>query len=173
MSSIEPSSPWRVLLLGGASGVGKTALAHKLARHYGVSLLLVDDVRLALQQVTTAEQQPALHYFLTTPIVWRQLEEDLLAGFIGVATAITPALGVIVVHHLVVDGAGPLIIEGDGVAPRLVGKQSPVLPHVPDAGLMRYVRALIVDEPENHHALVIPTRPLETLFERTLALVEK
>jgi 2-phosphoglycerate kinase len=50
-----------VLLLGGASGVGKTVLAHKLARHYGVSLLLVDDVRLAIQQVTTPEQHPALH----------------------------------------------------------------------------------------------------------------
>ncbi len=35
---------WRALLIGGASGVGKTALA----RHYGVSLLLVDDVRMAL-----------------------------------------------------------------------------------------------------------------------------
>jgi hypothetical protein len=29
------------------------------------------------------------------------------------------------------------------------------------------------DEAEKHHALVIPARPLETLFERTLALVEK
>jgi 2-phosphoglycerate kinase len=108
--------PWRVLLVGGASGVGKTVLARTLARHYGVSLLLVDDVRLALQQVTTLEQQPALHYFLTTPDVWRQPEDDLLTGFVGVATALAPALGVIVAHHLIVEGAGPLIIAGDGIA---------------------------------------------------------
>jgi 2-phosphoglycerate kinase len=206
---------WRVLLMGGASGVGKTVLAHKLARHYGVSLLLVDDVRLALQQVTTPEQQPALHYFLTTPDVWRQPKDDLLAGFIGVATALTRALGVIAAHHLVVEGAGPVIIEGDGIAPSLVGEQSPVLPHILDPGLMRAVQALFVDESEEemifanmlargrgfertppdeqranahaawryggwlrdeakkHHALVIPARPQETLFERALALAEQ
>src|SRR5262245_60767387 len=101
--------PWRVLLIGGASGVGKTVLADALARHCGVSLLLVDDVRLALQQVTTPEQQPSLHYFLTTPDVWRQPEDDLLAGFVGVANMLASALGVIVAHHLVVEGAGPLI----------------------------------------------------------------
>jgi AAA+ superfamily predicted ATPase len=66
--SLPPTPPpWRVLLLGGASGAGKTVLAQSFARHYGVSLLLVDDVRLALQQVATPKQQPALHYFLTTP----------------------------------------------------------------------------------------------------------
>ncbi|HEX3270275.1 MAG TPA: hypothetical protein VHR15_06475 [Ktedonobacterales bacterium] len=209
----EPiSPPWRVLLLGGASGVGKTVLADKLARHYGVSLLLVDDVRLALQQVTTPEQQPALHYFLSTPDVWRQPEDELVAGFVGVTTALAPALGKIMSHHLT-DGE-PLIIEGDGIAPSLVGERSPVLPHIPDAVLMRDVRALFMDEPdesvifanmrargrgfermlpeeqranahsawryggwlreeaEKHHALVIPARPWETLFERALTLLE-
>jgi hypothetical protein len=140
--------PWRILLIGGASGVGKTVLAQSLARHYGVSLLLVDDARLALQQVTTPEQQPALHYFLTTPEVWRQPEGQLLAGFIGVAEALASALGVIVAHHLVVEGAGPLIIEGDGIAPSLVGEQSPVLPHIPDSGLLGDVRTLLMDEPD-------------------------
>lgn len=215
MTEHQTAPPWRVLLLGGASGVGKTVLAHKLARHYGVSLLLVDDVRLAIQQVTTPEQHPALHYFLTTPDVWRQPEDDLLAGFTGVANALAPALGVIVAHHLIVEGAGPLIIEGDGVAPSLVGEQSPLLPHILDATLMRDVRALFVDEPdenvifanmlarrrsfermppeeqganahaawlygrwlreqaEKHHAPVIPARSWETLFERTLALLER
>jgi hypothetical protein len=90
-----------------------------------------------------------------------------------------------------------------------------VLPHIPDAGLMRDVRALFVDEPdeetifanmlargrgfnrmppdeqranahaawryggwlreeaEKHHALMIPARPQETLFERTRELAER
>jgi hypothetical protein len=144
----QTAPPWRVLLIGGASGVGKTILAQALARHYGVSLLLADDVRLALQQVTTPEQQPALHYFLTTPDVWGHPEDDLLAGFVGVAMALAPALGVIAAHHLVVDGAGPLIIEGDGIAPSLVGERSPVLPHIPNASLLSGVRALFVDEPD-------------------------
>ena len=120
----------------------------------------------------------------------------------------------IVAHHLIVDGAGPVIIEGDGIAPGLVGEQSPVLPHILDPGLMRNVRALFVNEPDEetivvnmrsrrrdfehmsheeqranahaawrydgwlrdeakkHHAMVIPARPLETLIERTLALLQ-
>jgi hypothetical protein len=170
-------------------------------------------VRLALQQVTTPEQQPALHYFLTKPDVWRQSEDDLLAGFVGVATTLAPALGVIVAHHLIVDGAGPLIIEGDGIAPSLISDKSPALSDIPDAGLMNDMRAIFVDETDeevifanmlargrgfermpseeqcaNAHAawrygewlreeaekspaLVIPARPLETLFERALTLL--
>jgi 2-phosphoglycerate kinase len=142
--TLEYSLPlWRVLLVGGASGVGKTVLAQALALHYGVSLLLVDDVRLALQQVTTPEQQPALHYFLKTQEVWRQAEDDLLAGFIGVATALAPALAKIISHHLDVEGVGPLIIEGDGIAPSLVGEGSAKAPYIRAAG---DVRVLVVDE---------------------------
>jgi 2-phosphoglycerate kinase len=153
--SLPPTPPpWRVLLLGGASGAGKTVLAQSFARHYGVSLLLVDDVRLALQQVATPKRQPALHYFLTTPDVWRRPAEELLAGFVGVANALASALGVIVAHHLIVDGAGPLIIEGDGIAPSLMGEQSPVLQHIPDAALLRNVRALILDEPDEADSLI-------------------
>jgi 2-phosphoglycerate kinase len=212
----EHDSPsWRVLLVGGASGVGKTVLAQALARHYGVTLLLVDDVRLALQQVTTPEQQPALHYFLTTPDAWRRPEDELVSRFIGIANMLAPALGKIISHHLDVDNTGRIIIEGDGIAPRLVGEQSPVLGHIREATLMSGVRALFVDEPdedvifanmlargrgfenappeeqranasaawrygewlcdeaEKYHALVIPARPQETLFERTLALLER
>lgn len=167
---------------------------------------------MALQQVTTPQQQPALHYFLATPDVWRQPEDDLLAGFIGVAEALAPALGVMIAHHLIVEDAGPLIIEGDGIAPGLIGERSPVLGHMRDAALMSRVRALVVDETDEdvifanmlargrgfegmspdeqranahvawrygawlrgtYRALVILARPLETLFERTLALLEK
>ncbi len=143
-----------------------------------------------------------LHYFLATPDVWRQPEDDLLAGFIGVAEALAPALGVMIAHHLIVEDAGPLIIEGDGIAPGLIGERSPVLGHMRDAALMSRVRALVVDETDEdvifanmlargcatrrehacawlrdeartYRALVILAHPLETLFERTLALLEK
>lgn len=37
------SPPWQVLLLGGASGVGKSSVSYRLAQHYGVGLTEVDD----------------------------------------------------------------------------------------------------------------------------------
>jgi 2-phosphoglycerate kinase len=55
---------WKVLLIGGSSGVGKTMVARELAKHLSLSLLLLDDVRLALQQATSSETNPELHVFL-------------------------------------------------------------------------------------------------------------
>ena len=39
---------WDILLIGGASGTGKTQLSIPLARHYGVDLVRVDDFQLML-----------------------------------------------------------------------------------------------------------------------------
>jgi 2-phosphoglycerate kinase len=58
MAGSTHTAPWRVLLVGGGSGVGKTAVTAALARHFGVPRLLVDDVRLSLQEFIAAEQYP-------------------------------------------------------------------------------------------------------------------
>jgi len=108
---------WQVLLIGGASGTGKTVLGHQLARHFGVALTQVDDLRLALQRVTTPEAQPDLHAFLTEPAIWHQPAEALRDRLIGVAGALAPALDAIVEHHL--STPYPLILEGDGILPSL------------------------------------------------------
>jgi hypothetical protein len=84
----------------------------------GVSQLSVDDVRMAIQRVTTPEQHPALFYFLQ-PQVWQQPPEELLHGFIGVAEALVPALEAIIAHHVAVPSVDPVLIEGDGIAPSL------------------------------------------------------
>src|SRR5215469_9574484 len=97
--SIAAIPTWRVLLVGGASGVGKTVATQELARRLGVSQLYVDDVRIAIQCMTTPEQHPALFYFLQ-PQVWQQPPEALVSGFIGVTEALVPALEAIVAHHV-------------------------------------------------------------------------
>ena len=58
------SLDWQVLLIGGASGVGKSVAAQALAWRLRISYMLVDDIRLAIQAVTTPAQVPALHTFL-------------------------------------------------------------------------------------------------------------
>ncbi len=56
---------WNVLLVGGSSATGKTTETRALAHHYRASLLQTDDIRMALQQMTTPEQHPALHYCIS------------------------------------------------------------------------------------------------------------
>ena len=58
--------PWQVLLLGGASGTGKTTAAEVIGRRVGASWLQVDDLRLTLQfgGLLAPEHHPDLCYFL-------------------------------------------------------------------------------------------------------------
>lgn len=116
---------WRVLLIGGRSGLGKSTLAAELALRHGACCLQADDVRMALQSVTTPEAQPALHYFVAAPGVarsgvWRRPPEALCRGLIGVAGVVSEALAVVVSHHLV--HAGPLVLDGDGILPTLAAR---------------------------------------------------
>jgi 2-phosphoglycerate kinase len=60
----DPASdapPWQVLLLGGASGVGKTQIASKLAALFGAGLTEIDDFQIVLERMTNPEEYPELH----------------------------------------------------------------------------------------------------------------
>ncbi len=150
----EAKPPWTILLVGGSSGAGKTLLAQEIARHYDVSTLLVDDVRLALQRLTTPEQQPALHYFLRGPDVWQRSPEILRDGLIGVAEAMAPALATIMEHHIVVPGADPLVIEGDGILPGLAVRPSFRDPQLlSDRAVVRAIRSISLFEPDEEVVL--------------------
>jgi hypothetical protein len=140
---------WRVLLIGGNSGSGKTVVAQELARRFGVSVLLVDDVRLAIQQVTTPAQLPDLHIFLSDQQAALRTSELMRDGLIAVGRAIAPALKIIVAHHVVVAGAGPIIIEGDGILPELASQhQYEELKHFWGLQTGREVRAVLLFEPD-------------------------
>jgi hypothetical protein len=76
-------SDWRVLLIGGHSGAGKSTVAERLARRHGTAWLMVDDLRLALQRsravLPTPEATAALH-FDKRPGWWRVPPEAPHAG---------------------------------------------------------------------------------------------
>ncbi len=61
------SRNWDVLLIGGASGTGKTSVSYRLARHFGIGITEVDDFQQMLKVMTTPEQQPLIHYWDTHP----------------------------------------------------------------------------------------------------------
>ena len=110
--------PWNVLLIGGSSGSGKTLASEFIARRFGIPWLQVDDFRLALQQATTAEQLPELHYFLGASAVWEQPPEQLVERLAAVGRIVSAALEEVVRHH--VAARLPIVLEGDGLDPATV-----------------------------------------------------
>ena len=114
---------WRILLIGGSSATGKTSVARKLCHQYRVPLLLVDDVRLALQAITSPASHPEIHTFVSPDTKAFQSADSVFQGLIAVAEAMEPALRAIIAHHIAVGDAGPLVLEGDGLLPRIASAE--------------------------------------------------
>ena len=117
---------WTILLIGGNSGAGKTTLAQSLGLRFGVPWLQADDVRLALQHITTPHEHQSLHFFVRDPgkaksDIWSRPPERLCQGLIDVGSVVSRALEMVIAHHLAT--SKPLIIEGDGIMPFLPHRQ--------------------------------------------------
>lgn len=138
---------WRILLLGGNSGAGKTYVAGELVRRLGISSLMVDDVRIALQQLTTPAQQPDLHVFLNyQPEQWRR-PAQIVKDWLRVAQVLLKPLRDIMAHHLVVEGSGRIIIEGDGILPALGTRESfSGVPSLENVDIRQKVRTVFLIE---------------------------
>lgn len=118
MTTLAPR--WQLLLLGGASGVGKSRLSAPLARHYGVTLTEIDDVQVALETLTTPEQQPLLHVWRTN---WEAFsawsDEEHLEHVIRVSREVFgPVLEAVIANRL--EAGSQAILEGDFLLPELM-----------------------------------------------------
>jgi 2-phosphoglycerate kinase len=140
------SRSWKVLLIGGPSGVGKSTAARAIAQRRGATWLQIDDIRLALQfnPVIESNRNPTspLRFFLDTPDVWSLPVGQLRDAFMAVAEVLAPSLRIIIANHIAIDE--PIVIEGDGVLPSLL--DDPEMQAFAQAGLLR-------------PAFVIPTSP--------------
>jgi 2-phosphoglycerate kinase len=137
---------WRVLLIGGNSGAGKTIMAQTLSSRFGYPLLLVDDFRMAIQEVSTPAEQPGIHYFLAHPTIWQKPPEALCDGFITVGKALMRPLASVIAHHVFVEGVGSVILEGDGILPALAAQRSFPTKEFSPAQVSNEVRALFLIE---------------------------
>src|SRR5437764_5541263 len=110
--------PWQVLLLGGASGVGKTSVSYRLAQHYGVGLTEVDDFQVVLERMTDPDQYPVFHYWRThTEEAQRMDEEAQLAFYLQYASTLETAIALVVGNHI--ETRMPIVLEGDFILPSL------------------------------------------------------
>jgi 2-phosphoglycerate kinase len=115
---------WIVLLVGGASGVGKTELSSRLARCFDVDLTEIDDFQLVLESTTTPEQQPLLHFWQTNAAEFRSWDdEQRVAHFVRVCREVfQPALKAVIGNHL--DTGTRIVLEGDFLLPELAACSS-------------------------------------------------
>ena len=133
-----------VLLLGGHAGTGKSTVAARLARRYGVAWLMADDLRLALQRsraVLPSPEATAALRFHATPGWWRHPPERLRDALIADGEALGPALEVVVENH--VDQRLPVVLEGDAIHPALLDR-----PPVRARAAGGRVRAVFLAEPD-------------------------
>lgn len=112
------SPPWLVLLLGGASGTGKTQISYRLARHYGVGHIEVDDFQVVLEAMTSPERYPPFHYWrLHADEARRMGDEEHVAFFRRYAEAMAEALTLVIGNRL--ETRMPVVLEGDFILPSL------------------------------------------------------
>ncbi|WP_030672011.1 AAA family ATPase [Streptomyces sp. NRRL B-1347] len=124
-TSEPPRQPdWRVLLVGGASGTGKTTVSRALARQFDVPVVEVDDIVEALLAVTRPEHLPELHVWRTHPEAAYEAPESVVERQIAIARALLPAVEAVVANH--VDTDTPVIVEGDYLLPDLAVAGGPV-----------------------------------------------
>ncbi len=109
---------WQVLLVGGASGVGKTQVSYRLARHYGIGITEVDDFQIILERMTDPERYPVLHYWRLHWEEARRMDEDQQLEFmLSCSRLIAEALSPVIANHL--ETRAPVVLEGDFILPSL------------------------------------------------------
>jgi 2-phosphoglycerate kinase len=201
-TSMPPKSRrWEVLLIGGASGVGKTSISYRLAHYFGIGITEVDVFQVILEHMTTPEQQPILHYWNTNPEAAKLSPEKIVELTISVGKVMLPVLEVVIANHI--ESQRPIVLEGDYILPAL-GAQARYgeyanqgriraifideadeaqivqnyLLREPDEGeqtFRAHVSWLYADwlrrEAEKFGIAVVPSRPWDTLFERLVAVL--
>ena len=131
MSPVQLLS-WKITLVCGASGVGKSRLAVSLARGYGHPLAEADDVVTAVKALTTPENAPIMHLWDSHPEAAGWPPEKIAEHHFTVAEALRPGLLAIIADHLAFNA--PVVLEGDYVLPDLA------------VGFGSAVRAVVVSE---------------------------
>ncbi|WP_243456546.1 hypothetical protein [Mobilitalea sibirica] len=182
---------WTVLFIGGASGTGKSSIAYEIGRYYGVNVMEVDDVHLAVETVTTKESFPAIHYW-NTGVDWRKIGvEGNVNWLIDVSKELIPVLKELVNRHI--EDQVPIIIEGDFIDPEFtISFDNPEVKSIfliePDVnqivknylsregGELQHYRAeisivygkWIADTCNQNNIRVIEARPWDTVLERAI-----
>jgi 2-phosphoglycerate kinase len=194
----KPTRALQLLLVGGASGSGKTSVSYRLAHHFGIGITEADDIYEAVMRMTTPQQQPVLYYWHTHPKAHHLPAEEILKLHLASCRQLLPAFEAVIANHL--ETEIPLVLEGDYLLPALAAQAT--FHGIPNEGRVRglflheedeeqfvlnYLRRepaggrqekrarvswlhsqWLVEQAYQAGGLVVPARPWETSFERVL-----
>jgi 2-phosphoglycerate kinase len=118
----------------GASGVGKSRIAGRLARRYRVPVAEADDIVTALAALTSPAEAPELHLWDTNPEVRSWPPERIAEQHFRLADALRPGFIAVIEDHL--EFGAPILFEGDYLTPELA------------RDLGSDVRSVVVSEPD-------------------------
>jgi 2-phosphoglycerate kinase len=105
---------WTVLLIGGASGTGKSEVARVVAEHYNIGVIALDDIHYALKPMVSAQRFPAITD--AEGHNWKNLGVERNVNWLkAVSKEMAGALGRLVECYL--EKNTPVIIEGDFIIP--------------------------------------------------------
>jgi len=114
---LDNTRNWDILIIGGASGSGKTSLSHPLSKHYGIDLVRVDDFQCFLEAIISPEMIASLHCWKIEPNWRNESVEWVVERLKGVSKAWLPGLVAVIKDRL--EENIPMILEGDFILPEL------------------------------------------------------
>jgi len=185
---------WDILMIGGASGCGKTSISHQIARHYNIDLVRVDDFQVILEAMTTPETLPELHYWDMHPN-WRDEGiENAVKRLVDVGLVLIPGLTAVIKDHM--DEKIPMVLEGDFILPELIkafdspriksvfiyepSREQILQNYLAREGAVQEFRAdvshaygnWLAQSCEKHGIQVVESRPWDSLMERVYELLK-
>lgn len=151
---------WQVLLIGGASGTGKTAVSYRVGKHYGIGITEIDDFHALLERMATPEQLPGISPWKTNTAFEQLSAAEIVTHLLEVGRTMAPGLDAVIGNRL--EAQLPVVLEGDFIEPALAAQAS-FSGHRND----RRVRAVFLYEPEeqqllNNYMLREPERGQQT-----------
>ena len=110
----------RVILVGGAPGVGKSTLARAIASRWGAASLTIDDIMVAARLLTTAQSHPALHPMSAVgghvPYFTDRAPEQLVEDSLAQEAAVWPIVEAVIASHIA--KGSPVVIDWWLLRPR-------------------------------------------------------
>ena len=180
---------WRILLIGGSSGTGKTTLSRTLGQHFGSQVIEGDDLRWAVEAAVPKGLDPDLHLFADAD-VWDRSPGVIVEQTIRSSRRLRAISEAVIKRHYTQDSR--LILEAFWLLPAFTAQQQfagvDMTGHVrslflfddawePQQGLgnqdvaLANFNVLVRDEALRFGLPILTSRPRATLLTRAVDLV--
>ena len=111
--------PVSLILIGGPSGVGKSRLAHALARQTGSTVAQIDDLQTAIETLVPSERLPE-YYVPSTTYLRTDSAELITTAIEQIAAWFAPAVRGVIANRIESDTA--TVFEGDFISPEVAAE---------------------------------------------------